>query len=211
MSSAWSDVAVAAFGDRHGSWGLLELWRTDDRLHDCGTLATSVLWQRYVVPGLRSSLARTFVDSPDQPPPLGPAVVVLDPDLQVRSQTAGAAAALLQLNPPDEPMTSDPGGGVQRCRCAVGRRAGCAGRRAVGWRAPWRQPLGDGEGGPDGRGRRVPLQRCEAARRRGLDRAEYANRADRSVRQACTDPLRETEVLALLGNGLSPRTRWPTG
>ena len=40
--------------------------------------------------------------------PLGPAVVVLDPDLQVRSQTAGAAAALLQLNPPDEPMAPIP-------------------------------------------------------------------------------------------------------
>ncbi len=72
------DVAVAAFGDRHGSWGLLELWRTDDtftpvELRYLGALA------RYVVPGLRSALARTFVDSPDQLLPLGPAVVVLDP------------------------------------------------------------------------------------------------------------------------------------
>ena len=101
------DVAVAAFGDRHGSWGLLELWRTDgtftpEELRYLGALA------RYVVPGLRSALARTFVDTPDQLLPLGPAVVVLDPDLQVRSQTAGAAATLLQLNPPDEPMTPIP-------------------------------------------------------------------------------------------------------
>jgi len=101
------DVADAAFGDRHGSWGLLDLWRTDgsftaEELRYLGELA------RHVVPGLRSALARTFVDTPDQLLPLGPAVVVLDPDLRVRSQTAGAAAALLQLNPPDEPMAPIP-------------------------------------------------------------------------------------------------------
>jgi DNA-binding CsgD family transcriptional regulator len=101
------DVADAAFGDRHGTWGLLDLWRTDgaftaEELQYLGALS------RYVVPGLRKALARTFVDTPDQLLPLGPAVVVLDPQLQVRSQTAGAAAALLQLNPPDEPMTPIP-------------------------------------------------------------------------------------------------------
>ena len=86
---------------------MLELWRTDGaftpaELRYLGALAP------YVVPGLRSALARTFVDTPEQLLPVGPAVVVLDPDLQVRSQTAGAAAALLQLNPPDEPMTPIP-------------------------------------------------------------------------------------------------------
>ena len=101
------DLAVAPFGDRHGSWGMLELWRTEgafttEELRYLGALA------RYVVPGLRAALARTFVDTPDRLLPLGPAVVVLDPNLQVRSQTAGAAAALLQLNPPDEPMTPIP-------------------------------------------------------------------------------------------------------
>lgn len=59
------DVAVSAFGDRHGSWGLLDLWRTDraftaDELRFLGGLSP------YVVPGLRSALARTFVDTPDQ-------------------------------------------------------------------------------------------------------------------------------------------------
>ena len=34
----------------------------------------------------------------------GPAVVVLDADLQVRTQTPGAAEALHRLNPPDHPI-----------------------------------------------------------------------------------------------------------
>ncbi len=101
------DLAVAPFGDRHGTWAMMELWRTEgsftpEELGYLGSLAP------YVVPGLRSALARTFVDRPQQLLPVGPAVVVLDPDFRVRSQTAGAAAALLQLNPPDEPMTPIP-------------------------------------------------------------------------------------------------------
>ena len=44
------DIAVAPFGDRHGSWGMLELWRTDgsftpEELRYLGALAP------YVVPG----------------------------------------------------------------------------------------------------------------------------------------------------------------
>ena len=101
------DVAVAPFGDRYGSWGLLDLWRTDAAFTPAELRYLAAL-APYVVPGLRSALARTFVDTPEQLLPVGPAVVVLDPDLQVRSQTAGAAAALLQLNPPDEPMTPIP-------------------------------------------------------------------------------------------------------
>ena len=129
------DVAVAAFGDRHGSWGLLDLWRTDraftrDELRFLGTLAP------YVVPGLRSALARTFVDAHEQLLPVGPAVLVLDADLQVRSQTAAAAEALLTAQPSRRADDPHPGSGVQRGRGAGGRRARRTGRRAVVPRPP---------------------------------------------------------------------------
>lgn len=101
------DTATVAFGDRHGGWGYLELWRTSapftqydlDVLTAIGPTVTS---------GLRDTVARTFVDPSDQLLPVGPAVVVLGPDLQVRHQTEAATAALLRLLPPDEPMAPIP-------------------------------------------------------------------------------------------------------
>ena len=195
------DVAVAAFGDRHGSWGLLELWRTDDaftpaELRYLGALA------RYVVPGLRSALARTFVDTPDQLLPLGPAVVVLDPDLQVRSQTAGAAAALLQLNPPDEPMTPIPAAAYNVAAALVAAEQGVP----VG--EPWsRVHLGGS--------RWVTVKAARMAETAGGtqdgEQRDIAVSIEPSTPTERTDlfarvhglSARETEVLTLLGDGLS--------
>jgi DNA-binding NarL/FixJ family response regulator len=195
------DVAVAAFGDRHGSWGLLELWRTDDafttaELGYLGALA------RYVVRGLRSALARTFVDSPDQLLPLGPAVVVLDPDLQVRSQTAGAAAALLQLNPPDEPMTPIPAAAYNVAAALVAAEQGVP----VG--EPWaRVHLGGS--------RWVTVKAARMAEAtggtQGEEQRDVAVSIEPSTPTERTDlfarvhglSARETEVLTLLGIGLS--------
>lgn len=101
-----ADSAVVAFDDRYGVWGYLELMRdaafTDDELALLSTLRTPV------TPALRSALARTFVDPADQLLPLGPAVVVLGPDLAVRTQTEAAAAVLLRLLPPEEPVPPVP-------------------------------------------------------------------------------------------------------
>ena len=101
------DTASVAFADRHGVWGLLELWRlttpfTDHEL----ALLTSIV--PAVTGGLRAAVARTFTDPRGDTSPVGPAVVVLDPGLAVRSQTDAAADALLRLNPPDEPMSPIP-------------------------------------------------------------------------------------------------------
>jgi len=119
---------------------MMELWRaggrfTAEELGYLGSLAP------YVVPGLRSALARTFVDRPQQLLPVGPAVVVLDPGFQVRSQTAGAAAALLRLNPPDEPMTPIPAAVYNLASALV---AAAQGFRwgAVGARPPRRESVG---------------------------------------------------------------------
>ena len=194
-----ADVAITAFGDRYGSWGFLELWRTDDaftpaELRYLGALAPDV------VPGLRSALARTFVDTPDQLLPVGPAVVVLDPDLQVRSQTAGAAAALLQLNPPDEPMTPIPASAYNVAAALVAAEQGVP----VG--EPWsRVHLGGS--------RWVTVKADRMADTSGTQEGEgdIAVSIEPSTPTERTDlfarvhglSARETEVLTLLANGLS--------
>jgi len=196
-----TDLAVAPFGDRYGSWGLLELWRTGgsfgpEELHYLGAIAS------YVVPGLRSALARTFVDTPEQLLPVGPAVVVLDPDLQVRSQTAGAAAALLQLNPPDEPMTPIPAAAYNVASALVAAEEGVP----VG--EPWsRVHLGGSRwvtvkadrmaatapGTPDGAQRDIAVS---------IEPSTPNERTDLFARVHGLSA-RETEVLTLLGIGLS--------
>jgi DNA-binding CsgD family transcriptional regulator len=101
------DTAMVAFGDRHGAWGFLELLRTSGEFA-AEELALLSSLQTRVTAGLRAAVARTFVDPADQLLPVGPAVVVLAPDLSVRTQTEAAAQALLQLLPPDEPMAPIP-------------------------------------------------------------------------------------------------------
>jgi DNA-binding CsgD family transcriptional regulator len=101
------DTAMVAFGDRYGAWGLLELWRTTvpftaTELDLLTALAPAV------TTGLRGSVARTFAEPVADIGTTGPAVIVLGPDLVVRSQTDDAAAALFRLLPPDEPMTPIP-------------------------------------------------------------------------------------------------------
>ncbi len=191
------DLAVAPFGDRHGSWGQFELWRTEGaftaaELQYLGALAPSV------VPALRSALARTFVDTPDQLLPVGPAVVVLDPDLQVRSQTAGAAAALLQLNPPDEPMTPIPAAAYNVAAALVAAEQGVP----VG--EPWaRVHLGGS--------RWVTVKADRMAGNTDAVQRDIAVSIEPSTPSERTDlfarvhglSARETEVLLLLGNGLS--------
>ena len=131
----------------------------------------------YVVPGLRSALARTFVDTPDQLLPVGPAVVVLDPDLQVHAQTAGAAAALLQLNPPDEPMTPIPAAAYNVAAALVAVEQGVP----VG--EPWaRVHLGGSRWVTVKADRMGPRRGGRQPRHRGLHRAEHAGRAHGPVR-----------------------------
>jgi DNA-binding CsgD family transcriptional regulator len=103
-----TDTAWVVFADRFGCWAVLDLWRTagrtftDEELRTLGTLVPAV------ARGLRMAIARTFVDPEQQLHPLGPAVVILDADLQVRTQTEAAAETLLRLNPPDEPIPPIP-------------------------------------------------------------------------------------------------------
>jgi DNA-binding CsgD family transcriptional regulator len=101
------DTAMVAFGDRYGAWGLLELWRTTVPF-TATELDLLTALAPVVTTGLRGSVARTFAEPVADIGTTGPAVIVLGPDLVVRSQTDDAAAALFRLLPPDEPMTPIP-------------------------------------------------------------------------------------------------------
>jgi DNA-binding CsgD family transcriptional regulator len=102
-----SDLLTVRFEDRYGAWGWLELWRTGGAPYSGSERAALAALTPVVTRGLRSAAARTFVD-PDDGAALQPGVVLLGPDLQVRSQTDAAAAALLRLLPPEEPVPPVP-------------------------------------------------------------------------------------------------------
>jgi DNA-binding CsgD family transcriptional regulator len=83
------DVASVVFADRFGCWGFLDLWRLDaaTAFHD-GDAARLASVASSITHGLRTSQSLTFAT----PPPsaregLGPMVLLLGNDLQVRSQT----------------------------------------------------------------------------------------------------------------------------
>ncbi len=102
------DTAAVAFGDRHGCWGYLELFRTGWPPFTSAETAALTALSGPVATGLREALGRTFTP-PDPPvPPTGPATVILDPELRLRKPTAAAAAALLRLHPADESMPPVP-------------------------------------------------------------------------------------------------------
>jgi DNA-binding CsgD family transcriptional regulator len=103
------DVASLALWDRYGCWAWLDLWRCGDA-PPYGR-ADRELLEDLAAPltrGIREAQARTFVDESADLAMTGPAVVVLGPDLRVRSQTDGAGEALLRLNPPDQDIPAIP-------------------------------------------------------------------------------------------------------
>ncbi len=202
-SPAWShvqrdlgvrDTATVAFGDRYGAWGFLELWRSTQTF-GAAEIAVLAGLAPTVTAGLRAALARTF-DEPSEPATSpGPAVVVLGPDLQVRSQTKDAAAALLRLLPPDEPMPPIPAAAYNSAAALIAQEEGLP----IG--EPWaRVQLGGN--------RWVTVK----ASRLGVDTTgdiavsiEPTSAELRLNLFARVNGLsgRETEVLTLLGNGLS--------
>jgi DNA-binding CsgD family transcriptional regulator len=186
------DSASVAFGDRYGGWGFLELLRTSapfttDELDLLTSIAPAV------TTGLRAAVSRTFCEIADAPAPTGPAVLVLGPDLAVRSQTDDAAEALLRLLPPDEPMTPIPAAAYNIGAALIAQEEGIP----VG--EPWsRVHLGAN--------RWVTVR----ASRLGEDIAvsiEPSTRAERLDLYARAHGLsaRESEILTLLGIGLDSR------
>ena len=96
------DVATVVFPDRFGCWGWLDLWRTTPRLpfarEELDLLAAV---RPTLTTALREAQAATFHEEPTTDAPFGPAVLVLGPELDVRTQTHGASTHLARINPPD--------------------------------------------------------------------------------------------------------------
>lgn len=118
-----TDTALVTFADRYGTWGWLELWRTSGRYDDRDRALLGRLVPA-VTTGLRAAAARTFRAGAGDLAPIGPGVVVLDPDLRVRGQTDAAAAALLRLLPPDEPMPPIPAAAYNTAAALLAAEAG---------------------------------------------------------------------------------------
>jgi len=187
-----TDTAIVVFADRHGCWGLLDLWRyggsfTADELRRLATLA------RPVTAGLRAAIARTFADAGQQLHPIGPAVLVLDPGLQVKSQTEAAADALLRLNPPDEPMAPIPAAAYNIAAALVAQEHGMP----IG--PPWSRIHLGGSRWVTAKASRLGPDIAVA-----IEPSTAADRLDIYAR-ACGLTPRESEVLALLCEGLDTR------
>jgi DNA-binding CsgD family transcriptional regulator len=188
-----SDTASVVFYDRFGPWAMLELWRLDGRTFSDQELQTLGALVRPMTAGLRAAITRTFLDPNQQLHPLGPAVIILEPDLQVRTQTEAAAEALLRLNPPDEPMAPIPAAAYNIAAALVAAEHGVPlgpiwSRIHLGgsrWVTTKASRLGTDIA--------VSIEASTAAERLDL----YARSAGLTAR--------EQQVLALLGNGLENR------
>lgn len=180
------DVAAAVFADRFGCWAWLDLWRfrpgphfTAAEIRFLATLAEPV------TAGLRRAQARTFVAG-GPADSIGPAVVLLGPDLTVRAQTPMAVETLFRLNPPDEPMSAIPAAAYNVAAALIADEAGIP----VG--PPWsRVHLGQG--------RWVTLR---AARIGPVGDGA----GDITVSIEASTPAERREVFAL-AHGLTPRER----
>lgn len=118
-----TDTLFIGFEDRYGRWGFLELWRTDGS-YVARDLVLLEQLAPVITPAIRASAARTFRVPSGDLAQIEPGVVVLDPELRVRAQTDAAAAALLQLLPPDDPMPPIPAAAYNTGAALVAAEAG---------------------------------------------------------------------------------------
>jgi DNA-binding NarL/FixJ family response regulator len=95
------DVASTVFHDRNGCWAFLDLWRTGTASPFTGAdaaLLTAIT--RPITVALRRCQARTFAEpTTTLPHDEGPAVIMLDDDLQITARTTAATEWLQLLLP----------------------------------------------------------------------------------------------------------------
>jgi DNA-binding CsgD family transcriptional regulator len=106
------DVASVVFRDQFGIWSFLDLWR-DQRGGSFARADVDYLTELTapVTAAFRRCLAATFTEPIHAPAQLGgPVVLLLDPDLNVRAQTADTDRYLRLLVPPDEGRSPVPAG-----------------------------------------------------------------------------------------------------
>jgi DNA-binding CsgD family transcriptional regulator len=183
------DVASVALWDRYGCWAWLDLWRQAPA--GPFTPKERQLLEQLAAPlteALRQAQARTFEAHPEPLPMTGPAVVVLTPQLGLRTLTAWAADALFRLNPSDGPAPPIPAA-VYNIAAAL-----CAQEAGIPVGPPWsRVHLGEG--------RWVTLR---ADRMTPEDDATEAAPIVVTIETSTTAERREVFALA---HGLSPRER----
>ena len=187
------DTAIVPLGDRYGCWAVLDLWRTSTPFSAAEVDLLGGLRTELTL-ALRAAVAGMFADPPDPVRAPGSAVVLLGEDLQVKDRTEAAAAALLRLNPPDEPIAPVPAAAYNIGAALLAQEVGVP----IG--EPWaRVNLGGNQ-----------WLTVRAARLGGaeiaisFEPAAAAERMDLYARAATFSP-RETEVLALLASGLDSR------
>ncbi len=99
-----NDAASVVFRDRYGCWAFLELWRSGEAARfdraEADFLADLV---EPLTVTLRRCQANTFASRPPGGlPSLGPVVLLLSPEMEVRGQTPATMEYLRVLVPPDE-------------------------------------------------------------------------------------------------------------
>src|SRR5262249_49183341 len=106
-----TDVASVVYKDRFGYWGFLDLWRigagrvfNDSEVRYLGAITPDI------TRGLRRAQAQTFAAAQPSRAPEGPVVLVLSPDLEVKTQSADTEAYLRALVPPDGDTRPVPAG-----------------------------------------------------------------------------------------------------
>jgi DNA-binding CsgD family transcriptional regulator len=97
-------VASLVFKDRFGCWGFLDLWRSGTRARFSPAEATYLTGiAEPVTLALRRNQANAFAPrGPHEARRLGPVVLLLSPDLEVRGQTPQTQEYLRILVPPAE-------------------------------------------------------------------------------------------------------------
>ncbi len=106
-----TDVASLVFRCRYGCWGFLDLWRgpAGSNFTDAEAGFLTVI-AKPVTEALRRCQANTFSLAAPAPVRVGPVVLVLSPDLEVRAQTPETNEYLRLLVPPDADRQPIPAG-----------------------------------------------------------------------------------------------------
>jgi DNA-binding NarL/FixJ family response regulator len=96
-----TDVASVVYKDRFGYWGFLDLWRIGaGRVFSDSEARYLAAITPNITGALRRTQAQTFEAPQPTRAPEGPVVLVLSPDLDVKTQSADTEAYLRALVPP---------------------------------------------------------------------------------------------------------------
>lgn len=170
------DVASVVFGDEHGCWGFLDLWRAAGPF-GADELATLDAALAPVTRALRRSQRDAFAVPASEGPGSGdPAVLLLSPELEVRRQTLAADAYLRALLPTEDDRRPVPAAAYNVAAQLLALEAGVDDHPPVSrvWLSPGRlltlraarlEPTGDS---PETTDIAVTIERCAPADRLDL-------------------------------------------